>query len=247
MTDLTPIRREIIVPADPATAFDVFTGRIGAWWPLADLSVHGEGAHVAFVDDTIVETADGQPDALWGRVTTWDPPSRLAFTWHPGQPVERASHVTVTFSPVDDGTLVRLEHAGWDVFEDPAAARAEYDHGWPFVLDRFQGAVKERDEAEATWVALVHRPGPAAAGVTRIFDDPRFGEHVAFLRRMRAAGYLVAAGPLADEPGTGMTVLRLPGAGRLEEATRLATTDDASVADGFFTVTVRPWRVVMHA
>jgi hypothetical protein len=45
--------------------------------------------------------------------------------------------------------------------------------------------------------------------------------------------------------GKGMTILRLPGAGRFAEATRLATEDDASVADGFFTVTVRPWEVMM--
>jgi hypothetical protein len=31
----------------------------------------------------------------------------------------------------------------------------------------------------------------------------------------------------------------------LAEATRLATENDASVAGGFFTVTVRPWEVMM--
>jgi uncharacterized protein YciI len=61
------------------------------------------------------------------------------------------------------------------------------------------------------------------------------------------AGYLVAAGPLTDRAGEGMTVLRLPGAGRLEAATRLATEDDTSVAGGFLDVTVRPWQVMMHA
>jgi hypothetical protein len=44
-----------------------------------------------------------------------------------------------------------------------------------------------------------------------------------------------------------MTILRLPGAGQLGEATRLATEDDASVAGGFFAVTVRPWQVMMTA
>jgi hypothetical protein len=43
----------------------------------------------------------------------------------------------------------------------------------------------------------------------------------AFLNRMAAAGYLVAA-------------------------TRLATEDDTSVAGGFLDVTVRPWQVMMH-
>jgi len=30
------------------------------------------------------------------------------------------------------------ELSGWDAFADPAAARAEYDHGWPIVLGRYQ-------------------------------------------------------------------------------------------------------------
>jgi hypothetical protein len=44
-----------------------------------------------------------------------------------------------------------------------------------------------------------------------------------------------------------MTILRLPGAGGLSAATRLATEDDISVATGFLAVTVRPWHVLMRA
>lgn len=96
-----------------------------------------------------------------------------------------------------------------------------------------------------TWAALLHRPVDVSGEA--VLRDERFGAHLAFLRRMAEAGYLVAAGPLADRPGEGMTVLRLPGEGRLDEVTRLATEDDLSVATGFFTVEVRPWQVVMHA
>jgi uncharacterized protein YciI len=102
-------------------------------------------------------------------------------------------------------------------------------------------------EPGETWVVLMHRPGPAAPSAGSIFEDPRLGEHFAFLTRMREAGYLVLAGPLPDRDGEGMTILRLPGAGRLREAIRLATEDDVSVATGFLEVTVCPWRVVMQA
>jgi hypothetical protein len=44
-----------------------------------------------------------------------------------------------------------------------------------------------------------------------------------------------------------MTILRLPGADGLSAATRLASEDDISVANGFLAVTVRPWHVLMHA
>ena len=36
-----------------------------------------------------------------------------------------------------------------------------------------------------TWVALLHRPGPAAPREGSVFKDPRFTEHIAFLARMR--------------------------------------------------------------
>ncbi len=68
-------------------------------------------------------------------------------------------------------------------------------------------------EAVDTWVALLHRPvhrsGDPEAG-DAVLNDPRFGDHLAFLRRLHEAGYLVAAGPLPDRPGEGMTILRLP-------------------------------------
>lgn len=104
--------------------------------------------------------------------------------------------------------------------------------------------------ADETWVALLHRPGPAAPAEGSVFDDPRFGDHVAFVHRMADAGYLMAAGPMITAEGAptseGMTILRLPGAGRYEEAERLAREDDASVAGGLFEVSVRRWQVVMH-
>jgi uncharacterized protein YciI len=184
-------------------------------------------------------------------VSRWDPPEAVAFSWHPGYSADRASRVEVTFAAAGSGqTLVTLTHTGWEAFADPAAARAEYDQGWPFVLERYAqhvaGASASAGPDQHTWVALLHRPGPRAPRTGALTEDPRFGEHVAFLNRMREAGYLVLAGPLADADGEGMTVLRLPGPGRLGTATRLANEDDISVASGFLSVTVRPWLVVMR-
>ena len=244
MSTVPPIRREILVDADPVVAFEVFTDSLGDWWPLGEFSVHGPGATVAFDGGQIVERSPGGEAAVWGTVTRWEPPAAVAFTWHPGLAAERASHVVVTFAAAGGQTLVRLEHAGWDAFDDPAAARAEYEHGWPLVFGRYAEHLGAGGE---TWVALLHRPGPAAPQNGSMFEDPRFRQHVAFLNRMAEAGYLVAAGPLGDADGEGMTILRLPGPGRLGTATRLATQDDASVAGGFFAVAVRPWQVMMHA
>ena len=60
------------------------------------------------------------------------------------------------------------------------------------------------------------------------------------------SGFAGVIKALADADGEGMTVLRLPGPGRLGTATRLANEDATSVASGFLSVTVRPWLVVMR-
>jgi uncharacterized protein YciI len=245
MNTVPLIHREILVDATPDTAFEVFTARIAQWWPLAELSVYGAGTTVAFENGQIVEHAPDGATSVWGTVTRWEPPGALAFSWHPGRPADRASHVEITFAAAAGQTLVTLEHTGWEVFTDPAAARAEYDRGWPMVLDRYREYAGQAPQD--TWVALMHRPGPAAPTAGPLVQDPRFAEHVAFLTRMRDAGYLVAAGPMGDRAGEGMTILRLPGADQLAAATRLATEDDASVVSGLLAVTVRWWQPIMQA
>jgi uncharacterized protein YciI len=59
---------------------------------------------------------------------------------------------------------------------------------------------------------------------------------------MEEAGHLVAAGPLLDEDGAGMTVVRLKGENRLDAIEGLAAGDE-SVQAGLFAVRVRPWQV----
>ena len=81
MSTVPPIRREILVDADPQTAFEVFTTRIAQWWPLAELSVYGAGTTVAFDGGQIVERSSDGTTALWGTVTRWEPPGALAFSW----------------------------------------------------------------------------------------------------------------------------------------------------------------------
>lgn len=236
MTGVPPLRREVLVAATPEVAFEVFVDEIGGWWPVGSHSVFHDGT-VAFVDGRIVEYAADGRESIWGTVLDWEPPGRLSFTWHPGRPASGAGRVTVTFAAAGEQTLVVLRHEGWEAYADPAAARQEYDSGWPRVLAQFAAGVAT--PGAATWVVLRH----TALTQGSVFGDPRFPGHVAFLDRMKAAGYLVAAGPLEGEGREGMTILRLPGQGREAVARRLAE-GDASVTGGLFAVEVRPWRVV---
>jgi uncharacterized protein YndB with AHSA1/START domain len=135
---LPPICRQIVVPAPPDQAFDVFTRRIGSWWPVARHSVHGAGARPGFRDGRLIETGPGGEEVEWGTVLAWEPPRLLRMTWHPGYAAERASEVEVVFTAADGGhTLVTLTHRDWAKFPDPRAARDSYGEGWPVVLGAY--------------------------------------------------------------------------------------------------------------
>jgi uncharacterized protein YciI/uncharacterized protein YndB with AHSA1/START domain len=251
---ITPVRREVRVGCDPATAFELFTAHISAWWPMARHSVFGAPASVAFEDGRLVERL-GSEAAVWGTVLDWDRPRGFRITWHPGHGPERATEVAVSFAADGAGTTVTLVHTGWERLAEPQAARDEYNSGWPGVLAGFAQTsagttdeVAEGEEAGAEggvaseWFALHHRPGPALGNGGSVFAHPLFGEHVAFLGRLRDREWLVAAGPVVPEDGEGMTVVRVP-AGRGDELTALAREDDQSVTGGLLTVSIQPWDV----
>ena len=141
-----PLRREVLVNAAPQRTFDLFTGHIGAWWPLDRFGVYNDGgtstSTVAFEGELLVERS-GELQSVWGEVTRWDPPGSLGFTWHPGYDIENATDITVTFTAEGEQTLVTLVHTGWERMTDPDASRDEYANGWPGVLARFAELVDE--------------------------------------------------------------------------------------------------------
>jgi uncharacterized protein YndB with AHSA1/START domain len=137
----SPVRREVMVNASPARAFELFIGRINAWWPLEGFGVFNDGT-VSFEGGRLVERS-GDQESVWGEVLEWSPPEKLAITWHPGYEAEKGTHIRVTFTPRGSETLVSLVHTGWERMDDPTGAASEYAEGWPTVLARFAELVDE--------------------------------------------------------------------------------------------------------
>jgi uncharacterized protein YndB with AHSA1/START domain len=140
-TETGPVLKTVTVSRPVEEAFHVFTEDMGAWWPLGRYSVDPDRA-----EDVVLEPKVGgrlyerRPDgrADWGEVLAWDPPARLVFTWHPGRGSEEATEVEVRFTASAGGTLVELEHRGWEILGERAAAvRSSYEQGWPGVLDDY--------------------------------------------------------------------------------------------------------------
>jgi hypothetical protein len=136
---LEPLRKTVTVSCSLEHAFEVFTGRIGSWWPLSKYSIGLERARDCSIEPRVggevFETNDDGARFPWGRVVAWEPPRRFAMTWHPGREADTAQEVEVRFVEAPEGTRVELEHRGWAVLGDKAAqARESYSGGWDHVL-----------------------------------------------------------------------------------------------------------------
>ncbi len=135
----------VIVSVPPEAADRVLTARIGEWWPLEGHGVFGAGATVGFRAGAIVETSPSGEEAVWGTVMDHAAGCWLEATWHPGGTPAEATRLSVRLAAVPlatpdgmvEGTEVRLEHSGWERRDDGPEARADYERGWPGVLERF--------------------------------------------------------------------------------------------------------------
>lgn len=145
--ELAPLVKKVVVPVGPERAFEVFTAEMSQWWPLLTHSVAQDKAREVRLEGAvggrIVEYGDDGEICSWGTVSDWDPPKSVSFTWHPGTDPQEAGHVTVTFTAVADGTEVVLTHTGWERRPDGVRARANYDTGWDYVLDKYAAGAQQ--------------------------------------------------------------------------------------------------------
>ena len=121
------------VKASPERAFEAFTRDIGLWWKpngLFQFTPRSPGV-MAFEPGPagrLTETlANGKVFEI-GRITAWEPPRRLEFSWRQANfPVELKTEVEVRFEAVGAETRVSIEHRGFDQVPSESAAR----HGFP--------------------------------------------------------------------------------------------------------------------
>jgi uncharacterized protein YndB with AHSA1/START domain len=86
------------------------------------------------VGGRIFERAPSGAEHDWGEIVAWEPPRRLAYLWHIRRDRADATDVEITFTPRDDGTLVRIVHTEWERLGDGAAWRDRNVGGWDSVL-----------------------------------------------------------------------------------------------------------------
>jgi len=121
------------VAATADRAFSAFTNDIGAWWrpsPMFRFTPRDPGV-LSFEPGPagrLIETRAGGKVFEIGRISVWEPPSRLVFGWRQAtfEP-NQVTEVEVRFDDLGAETRVTVEHRGWDSV--PAAHVAR--HGFP--------------------------------------------------------------------------------------------------------------------
>jgi uncharacterized protein YndB with AHSA1/START domain len=147
------VRRSVTVQAPPERAFEVFTAGFSSWWPIESHHI-GETMAVEVVIDPFAggrwfeHDADGN-ECVWGFVTAWEPPHRVLLAWHLTPEYEfdpdpaKATEVEVRFTAQESGTLVELEHRGFERHGATGAVMREKvsaEGGWADLLDRYARA-----------------------------------------------------------------------------------------------------------
>jgi hypothetical protein len=146
--------RTVEVPVDPATAFDLFTNEIDAWYVRGPGSWNDPGRAVGIrlepgVGGRWIEVWDkatGEGFEL-GRITGWAPGERLVISFRAfGLPSEPRTEIEVRFEPVEGGTRVTLEHRGLDRL--PGAIAGQWERrAWIAFMHAFAGHVTRNREA----------------------------------------------------------------------------------------------------
>ncbi|HVO57700.1 MAG TPA: SRPBCC family protein [Dongiaceae bacterium] len=157
--DLEPVRKSVVVQADAARAFELFTSGFDSWWPRTHhigKSPMTRAVLQGHVGGRCYSEQEDGTECDWGQVTEWDPPRRLVFAWKISAEWKyepdnsKCSEVEVRFTPeAGGGTRVDLVHRGFERMVNGADMREKVGApgGWGGVLQVYAERVaKEEDQ-----------------------------------------------------------------------------------------------------
>jgi uncharacterized protein YndB with AHSA1/START domain len=147
--DVTTLRQVVSVNVPAAVAWQVFTEKMGTWWPLSTHKI-GEAKAIDAVIEPVVggrwyERGDDGSSCDWGRVLAWEPHTRLVLSWEITADWKHdptlQTEVEVRFiAEGNNATRVELEHRHLDRYgERRCQMRAIFESagGWSGLLESF--------------------------------------------------------------------------------------------------------------
>jgi hypothetical protein len=146
---IAPLRLAFEVACPPEHAFEVWTGRIGQWWP-ADHTASGEDDLDVVLEPRsggrIFERTRTGTEHDWGEVIVWEPPRRFAYLWHLRRDRADATEVEIRFIGLGETTTrIEIEHRGWErLGADGEIWRDRNYGGWQTLLPHYRAAAANR-------------------------------------------------------------------------------------------------------
>lgn len=154
-----PIRCTVPVRCALERAFKLFTEEMGSWWPLESYSravseFEGQGVQAERLEfqarngGSLLEHLSDGRTLPWAEVIAWDPPHRVVMAWRPHSMPEPPTEVEVTFTARDGGTMVEVDHRGWERLSDDFRGLLYdiYARGWVTTLERFAALADQSGE-----------------------------------------------------------------------------------------------------
>jgi uncharacterized protein YndB with AHSA1/START domain len=131
------IRKSIKLNCSPETSFKAFCEDMSEWWPGGFGGKDAKPVLEGRVGGRFYERRPDGTEYQIGKVTAYQPPSLVAFTWRaPSWDVD--TQVEIRFLAEGGGTRVELEHSGWEQDAKTRDAHKNYDSGWETVLGHYQ-------------------------------------------------------------------------------------------------------------
>jgi uncharacterized protein YndB with AHSA1/START domain len=142
---IEPLRLSLVVACPAEHAFNTWTTRATAWWPPDHTVSRQDSLEVVFeprVGGRIFERTPAGMEIDWGEITAWEPPRRIAYSWHIATDRSNATDVEIVFNQLPDATTrVEIEHRGWERLGAKGQPWRDANRsGWDGVLPAYAAA-----------------------------------------------------------------------------------------------------------
>jgi Activator of Hsp90 ATPase homolog 1-like protein len=137
------IEKSVVLACARERAFALFTERASDWWPELLRHTGDAGSQITLLASGRFweRAADGREVEL-GRVTAWEPPSRLALDFYPGTDALHPTEVVIRCAAEGERTRVVVQHRPKLASADQWASGApRFEHSWELMLGALEDAV----------------------------------------------------------------------------------------------------------
>jgi len=136
MTEMTIVKTMFLkAPPEHVWKFLTEKEKLATWFHAGEDDVR-EGGDFVLVTNTLGKEGERM---CWGKVVEFDPPRKLVHTFTHNMLQGLETICTWTLTKIDGGTLLKLEHEGFEkVAENAFSMATNHEKGWEQHLSRLR-------------------------------------------------------------------------------------------------------------